>query len=300
MKIPLITILTATSQLIASEWYTETLHSNWRQTFEIEEKLYEEITSEQHLLIFKNKHFGNVLALDGVIQVTEKDESAYQEMMSHVPLLAHGQAKNVLIIGGGDGGILREVLKHKTVQRAVLVEIDESVITFSKKHLPSLSEGAFEDPRAEIIIQDGCLFVKNSNEKFDVIICDSTDPTGPGAVLFTPEFYGDCHNLLNKNGIFVNQNGVPFMQPEELKDTYKSRKLHFSNVGFYLGVIPSYIGGFMAFGWASDNPNYLHLSEEELAKRFEALQGELNYYTPAIHKASFALPKWIEKELGSL
>jgi spermidine synthase len=277
--------------------YTETLHEDWRQTFLVQEKLYEEKTKEQHLVIFNNPRFGKVLALDGVIQTTEKDEFVYHEMMTHVPMLAHGNAKNVLIIGGGDGGILREVLKHKTVEKATLVEIDESVVTFSKKHLPTLSAGAFDDPRAEVVIQDGCIFVKNSTQKYDVIICDSTDPIGPGAVLFTPEFYGDCHALLTEGGIFVNQNGVPFMQADELRNTFKNRKLHFQDVGFYLGVIPTYVGGFMAFGWATDGQENRDISLQELEKRFKNIEGELKYYTPAIHKASFVLPKFIENEL---
>ncbi|MBS0627275.1 MAG: polyamine aminopropyltransferase, partial [Verrucomicrobia bacterium] len=234
--------------MLLAESYEESLYPHWRQVFEIKEKIYEEKTKEQHLLIFENEQFGKVLALDGIIQVTEKDEFVYHEMMTHVPLLAQGFVKKVLIIGGGDGGILREVLRHKSVEKAVLVEIDENVVVFSKNHLPMISQGAFNDPRVEVVIQDGCLFVKNSLEKFDVIICDSTDPVGPGAVLFTSEFYGDCHALLNEGGIFINQNGVPFLQIQELAETYKSRKTHFSEVGFYLGVVPTYVGGFMAFG----------------------------------------------------
>ena len=281
----------------AEEWYTEGLYNSWRQTFRIDEKLYEDRTEEQDLVIFNNEIFGKVLALDGVIQTTEKDEFIYHEMMTHVPLLAHGHAKIVLIIGGGDGGILREVLRHKTVEKVVLVEIDSSVIVFSKQHLPTLSQGAFDDPRAQILIQDGCQFVKNTQETFDVIICDSTDPIGPGAVLFTSEFYGDCHELLAEGGIFVNQNGVPFMQVDELVSTYKNRKTYFKDVGFYLGVIPTYVGGFMTFGWASDTFENREISLAELEERLKNVEGELKYYTPAIHKASFALPKFIEDSL---
>jgi spermidine synthase len=291
-------LLSCISPLCAGqEWYTETLYDNWRQTFKVKKKLYEEKTGQQHLIIFRNDTYGKVLALDGVIQTTEGDEFVYHEMMTHPPLLAHGNAKNVLIIGGGDGGILREVLRHKTVEKATLVEIDASVVTFSKKHLPSLSKGAFDDPRARVVIEDGCKFVKDCTEKFDVIICDSTDPIGPGAVLFTSEFYGDCHKLLTKDGIFVNQNGVPFMQIGELSDTYKKRKEHFKDVGFYLGVIPTYVGGFMAFGWATDKHANREISIEELEKRLKEVDGEMKYYTPAIHRASFVLPKFVENAL---
>ncbi|MBX9923070.1 MAG: polyamine aminopropyltransferase [Rhabdochlamydiaceae bacterium] len=279
----------------AEEWYTETLHSDWRQTFSVREILQEETTEYQHLVIFENELLGKVLVLDGVIQATEKDEFVYHEMMSHVPLLAHGNAKRVLVIGGGDGGILREVLRHQTVEKAVLVEIDPGVVAFSKKYLPHISQGSFDDPRVEVCIQDASLYVKETGRKFDVIICDSTDPVGPGAVLFTPEFYGDCRAILDDKGIFVNQNGVPFMQPEELSSTYKSRKEHFSEVSFYLGVIPTYVGGFMAFGWATNDVDALQVSTEELEKRLQNVKGDLKYYTPAMHKASFVLPKFIEQ-----
>lgn len=280
-----------------SEWYTETLYNDWRQTFRIEEKIMGEHTKQQHLVIFNNAMYGRVLALDGVIQTTEKDEFVYHEMMAHVPILAHGSVKNVLVIGGGDGGTIREVLKHKTIQNVTLVEIDESVINLSKKYLPTLSQGAFDNPRLKIVIQDGCQFVKNAPQKFDVIICDSTDPIGPGAVLFTPEFYSDCHKLLNEGGIFVNQNGVPFIQTDELKDTLKSRKQFFKDVGYYIGVVPTYVGGFMAWGWATDKKEYRDVSLETLEERFKNIEGKLRYYTPAIHKASFVLPQFIQDAL---
>ncbi len=291
----LLTICIAMTNLGAEEWYTETLHSHWRQTFSVKEVLQEETTEYQQLVIFENELLGKVLVLDGAIQATEKDEFVYHEMMSHVPLLAHGSAKKVLVIGGGDGGILREVLRHQTVEKAVLVEIDPGVIAFSKKYLPHISQGSWEDPRVEIHVQDASVFVKETQEKFDIIICDSTDPVGPGAVLFTPEFYGDCRALLREKGIFVNQNGVPFMQPEELASTYVSRKMHFSDVGFYLAVIPTYVGGFMALGWATDDESALHVSVQELEKRLQNIQGDLKYYTPSIHKAAFVLPKCIEQ-----
>ncbi len=294
----LVTIAFAMNSAVqAKEWCTETLHNDWRQTFRVDKMLYEEKTEHQDLAIFYNKTFGNVLVLDGVIQVTEKDEYVYHEMMTHVPLLAHGNARNVLIIGGGDFGIAREVLKHNTVERVVLCEIDGSVVTFSKKHLGSIAQGAYNDPRLDVIIEDGCTFVKETDELFDVIICDSTDPIGPGAVLFTPEFYSDCHDILTPGGIFVNQNGVPFLQREELQSTYNSRLLSFQDVGFYLSVIPTYVGGFMAMGWASDDISNREVPLEVLEDRFQNISGELKYYTPALHKAAFVLPKFIQDAL---
>ena len=232
--------------------YTETLYPEWGQSFEISREILREKTDHADLVIFENPVFGRILALDGIVQLTEADEPVYHEMLTHVPLLTHENPTSVLIVGGGDGGILREVMKHSSVQKVVLVEIDPSVIELSKEYFPKVSNGAFDDPRLQIVIQDASQYVKSTEESFDIIICDSTDPVGPGAVLFTSEFYGDCKGLLNKDGIFVNQNGVPFLQKDELALTYQNRSPHFKHVGFYVAPVPTYVGGFMAFGWASD------------------------------------------------
>lgn len=271
--------------------YSETLYPEWGQWLENSETIYEEKTEHQNLIVFENPRFGRVLALDGAIQTTTADEPIYHEMMVHVPLLHHANPTSILIIGGGDGGILRETLRHNTVKKAVLVEIDGSVIEKSKLYLPSLSNGAFSDPRAEVIVADGTEYVKSSKEKFDVIICDSTDPMGPGQVLFTSEFYGDCKKLLNKDGIFVNQNGVPFLQKEELTLTLKNRKDHFKQVSFYIAPVPTYVGGFMAFGWASDK--VYRTGRKTLEERMKRIQGKMVYYTPAVHLAAFALPQFM-------
>lgn len=292
------TMIAAATFASAKEWVAETLYENYHQTFSVEEMLYQNKTPYQDMAIFRNETFGRVLVLDGAIQLTEKDEFVYHEMMTHVPLLAHGHAKNVLVIGGGDGGILREVLKHKAVEKVTLVEIDPDVVAFSKKHLPFISQGALDDPRVRIVIEDGAKFVKETEEKYDVIICDSTDPDEPvGAVLFTSEFYRDCHNRLSDGGIFVNQNGVPFLQKAELVDTLRKRREHFKDVSYYLAVVPTYIGGFMALGWASDNPELRKISVEQLQERLKNVQGDLRYYTPALHQASFVLPKFIEESI---
>lgn len=169
-------------------WFEEKLYDNWRQAFRISRTLFHEKTEFQDLIIFETPEIGRVLALDGVIQVTEGDEFVYHEMMAHVPVMAHGQARNVCIIGGGDGGVLREVLKHPGVEKAVMVEIDRSVIDLCSKYLPGISAGAFDNPRAEVIITDGIRFMAETDRKFDVIIVDSTDPIGPGEVLFSEAF----------------------------------------------------------------------------------------------------------------
>ncbi len=271
--------------------FQEALYPEWRQTFAVEEMIAQEKTKFWDLAIFENKIFGKVMAIDGIVQITEKDEGAYHEMLVHVPLLSHSNPKSVLIIGGGDGGILREVLRHENIERVVQVEIDKTIIELSKKYFPSVSNGAFEDPRAKIVIQDGAHFVKTSEERFDVVIVDSNDPEGPAKMLFTSEFYGDCKKILHRNGILVNQNGVPFLQKEELHLTEERRKPHFKNVTFYVASVPSYTGGLMALGWASDMK--YRVSEKILQERLSKIKGKMHYYTPQIHKASFALPQFM-------
>lgn len=279
------------------QWYNETLYPEWGQRIRMDEVIYEEKTELQDLVIFENARFGRVLALDGVIQLTEADEYVYHEMLAHVPLLAHGNARRVLIIGGGDGGMLREVLRHPTVETVVQVEIDPSVIELSKKWIPNVSRGSFDDPRLQLIIADGAKFVHETDQRFDVIICDSTDPIGPGEVLFTSEFYGNCKRVLNPKGIFVNQNGVPFLQGFEVTDTYNNRKDHFAVTTFYLAPVPTYAGGFMAFGWATDCEDYADVSQKVLQKRLSKIDGKMKYYTPKIHQASFALPPFIQEHI---
>lgn len=282
--------------LAEENWYDETLYPEWRQKVKID-KVIEQNSGIQDLVIFENNRLGRVLALDGVVQTTQADEYVYHEMMTHVPLIAHDSPEKVLIIGGGDGGILREVARHKNVKHILMIEIDPAVIDLSKKHLPTLSNGAFEDPRFELVIADGAKYVKETPNRFDVIICDSTDPIGPGAVLFTQEFYEDCKNILNPKGIFVNQNGVPFMQIFEIRDTYQRRKPFFQDTSFYLAPVPTYVGGYMAFGWATDEMNYRNLSLDQLHSRLDRIEGDLKYYNPEIHLACFALPNFMKKEL---
>jgi len=282
--------------LLAATSYVETLYSDWGQSFAVSQEIFHEKTEFQDLVIFENETFGRVMMLDGVVQLTEKDEPVYHEMMTHVPLFAHGSPSSVLVIGGGDGGILREVLKHPAVKRAVLVEIDPQVIETSKTYFPKVSNGAFDDPRVEIVVQDAAKYVKEIDETFDVILCDSTDPMGPGALLFTEGFYADCKKRLKKEGIFVNQNGVPFLQEEEIPLTLKNRAPHFEYVEFFVAPVPTYAGGFMAFGFASD-VDYGNIEERVLEKRCEDVNGSFFYYTPKIHKAAFALPQFMLNQI---
>ena len=276
-----------------SGWFDETLHQAYRQGLREGRLLYDSQTAHQRLRLFENPVFGRVLTLDGVVQVTTGDEFIYHEMMAHTPILAHGAAHSVLIIGGGDGGMAREALKHPEIRRVVMVEIDAGVIEFSRKFLPGVSAGAFDDPRLEVVIADGAEYIARKGETFDVILVDSTDPIGPGEVLFTETFYGHAKRRLTPGGVLVTQNGVPFLQPDELRNTMRAFRALFADATCYLATIPTYAGGPMAFGWGTDGPAR-DAAENVLEGRLAAsgIEG-LRYYNPAVHKAAFALPGYV-------
>jgi len=278
-----------------TRWFEETLYPSWGQRLRVDKVLFEDTTSHQHLVIFENASHGRVMMLDGAVQVTLADEFVYHEMMAHVPLFALAEPKQVLVIGGGDGGILREVLKHKSIGQAVLCEIDRAVVDLSLKHFPEISAGAFGNPRAEIVIADGLEFVAKTDRRFDAILVDSTDPQGPGAVLFTKSFYDDCRRCLNKGGVLVTQNGVPFMQPAELKQSVGYFQQLFKDGGCYLATVPTYVGGQMALGWATDDSGLRNVKLATLTARFAEAGFATKYYTPAVHQAAFALPAFISQ-----
>lgn len=262
----------------------------WYQTFDVKEVLFHEKNDLQDLIIFENEDFGRVLALDGIIQTTERDEFIYHEMLVHIPMMTHENPKNVLIIGGGDGGSLREVLRHNTVEKVTMVEIDRAVIDLCEKYLPKHSNGAFDHEKVQIVIDDGAKFVRQTEEKFDVIICDSTDPVGPGEVLFDTPFYQDCLNCLTENGLFASQNGVPSIQPTELKTSHQKLADVFSEVHHFVAPVPTYVGGFMVFSLSSPS------SFTKKPARPLTLEN-LQYYTEALHTAAFALPQYILKAM---
>ncbi|WP_050930098.1 polyamine aminopropyltransferase [Aestuariivita boseongensis] len=277
-----------------TDWVRESLHPDYAQSLRVDEMLYDSKTDHQRLKVFQNGTFGRVLTLDDVVQTTEGDNFIYHEMMSHVPILAHGAASRVLIIGGGDGGMAREVLRHKTVTHVTMVEIDAGVVEFSKTYLPMLSQGAFDDPRLELVIADGADFIRSTSGGYDVIIVDSTDPIGPGEVLFSDTFYGHAKRALTPDGILVTQNGVPFMQGDELTNTMRAFTALFVDATCYLATIPTYAGGPMAFGWGTDG-DARHTPLEVLQGRFDAAGIDTGYYTPAVHQAAFALPRYVQK-----
>ncbi len=282
-------------------WINETLYPDWGQRFRVGRELARVQSDFQDIAVFESPSHGRVLLLDGVVQITEADEFVYQEMLTHVPLLAHGACRRVLIIGAGDGGVLRRVLQHRGVTAAVMVEIDGEVIRLSKEFLPGIAGDAWGDPRAEVIVGDGIDYVRRAPDaSFDAIIVDSTDPIGVGEVLFTDEFYANAARVLTASGLIVNQCGVPFMQADELRETSARRAKFFPQVGAYVAAVPTYVGGFMTLGFAAKQPGLDAVDVAVLRTRAEAagVLGTTQYWTPEIQAGAFNLPPYIARNLG--
>ena len=285
--------------MAAKRWIPETLFDElgFRMTYAAERVLYEAHTRHQHLVLFEHKFFGKVLMLDGATQVTSKDEFIYHEMMTHVPILAHGRAREVLIVGGGDCGIAEEALKHKSLRRLTQVEIDASVVEFAREHFPEFTRPVVADRRFDLIIDDGMRYVAKTERRFDVIIVDSTDPQGPGKVLFSEKFYRACRRCLNKGGVMVTQNGVPILQGKELSAGMKKLRRLFADACCFVAAIPTYVGGHMAMGWATDNVKLRATPVAAIAARYRKAGGfPTRYWTPQVHVAAFALPRFIAEQ----
>jgi spermidine synthase len=294
-------VLVVEGVMATDSWINETLYDDWGQRFRVKRELARVQSEFQDIAIFESFSHGRVMVLDGVIQITEGDEFVYQEMLAHVPLLAHGAAANVLIIGAGDGGVLRRVLQHRGVQRAVMVEIDGEVIRLAREFLPAIAGNAWTNPRGEVIVGDGIDYVRRAPDAaFDAIIVDSTDPIGVGEVLFTDEFYQNCARVLTPRGVVVNQCGVPFMQADELRETSARRAQFFPHVAAYVAAVPTYVGGFMTLGFAAKAPGLTTVSVDEIRRRAEAagILGTTDYWTPDIHFGAFNLPPYIARQLG--
>ena len=272
------------------------LRDAWRLQLRIERVLHQEKTEHQDLLLFENPLFGRVLALDGIVQTTEGDEFFYHEMLVHVPVLAHGAVERALIVGGGDGGALEELLKHDRLRAATLVEIDQAVIDFSKAHLQTICGQAFDDPRLELVIADGLAWVAEQRGRrapFDLILIDSTDPVGPGEVLFSESFYADCAGLLAEGGLLVTQNAVPFTEPDSLAKPLAALGRSFAATACYRVAVPSFFGGDMVFAMASQDAAALTVEAAALERRFAETGIKTRYYTPAVHQGAFALPPYV-------
>lgn len=244
-------------------------------------------TPFQELTIIKSKTLGNMLLLDGIVQTTEKDEYVYHEMITHIPLFTHPNPKKVLVVGGGDGGTIREVLKHPSVEKAVLCEIDEEVIKASKEFLPTIS-CALDNPKCEIFIGDGIKYVHEHKNEFDIIIVDSTDPFGAAEGLFGGSFYKEIYQALTDKGIFVAQTETPFYLPEVVKKVYDDARTIFPITKLFMAAIPTYPSGYWSFTIGSKK------LDPATADFSNTIDIETKYYTKALHKASFVLPKFVE------
>lgn len=276
-------------------WFTEKHTPNVRFSIKVDRQLYSGKSEFQRIDIFDSREFGRFLTLDGYMMLTEKDEFIYHEMISHVPMAVHPKAKNILVIGGGDGGTVREVLRYPTVEKIDLVEIDELVVEVCKKFLPQTA-GALCDPRVNFYFEDGLKFIRHCKNEYDVIIVDSTDPFGPGEGLFTKEFYGNCNKALKEDGIMVNQHESPFYT----EDAYAMQRAHkrivesFPISRVYQVHIPTYPSGHWLFGFASKK---YHPVNDLNSVKWNALGLKTRYYNPKLHAGSFCLPNYVEELL---
>jgi spermidine synthase len=269
-------------------WYTEKQTPNLGITCKIRKTLRTEKTPFQDLAVIDTVQFGNMLVLDGMVMTTEADEFVYHEMISHVALSTHPNPKSVLVVGGGDGGSIREVLKHSSVERAVLAEIDGAVIEASKAFLPGIAAG-LSDPRVDIQITDGLAYVREHPGEFDVILIDSTEPVGPAVGLFAREFYQDVYRALKEDGIMVAQSESPFINGDLIRTVQKSLRSIFPLVRLYTCSIPTYPSGLWSFSLASKVYDPLKVKREDIPVM------KTKYYNADFHYACFALPNFVKE-----
>ena len=276
-------------------WFTEKHTANVNFSIKVDRQLYSGKSEFQRIDVFESKEFGRFLTLDGYIMLTEKDEFIYHEMITHVPMCVHPSAKRVLVIGGGDGGTVRELLRYPTIEHIDLVEIDELVVEVCRKYLPQTA-GGLGDERVHPHFEDGLKFIRHCEDEYDLIIVDSTDPFGPGEGLFTKEFYGNCYKALKADGIMVNQHESPFY-PD---DAYAMQRAHkrivesFPISKVYQAHIPTYPSGHWLFGFASKK---YHPVRQVDWTRWNALGLATRYYNTQLHAGAFALPNYVEELL---
>lgn len=280
---------------MSERWIDETFHRDWKASMRADDVLFEMRTEHQDLIIFTNKTWGKVLLLDGVFQLSTRDEFVYHEMMAHVPLFALDAPKSVLIIGGGDGGVLREVLKHPSIEQVTLCEIDRAVIDLSLEHFPEISAGAFDNAKTTIEIADGFQYVQDHAASFDAVIVDSSEPIGPSAILHTRDFFAASKAALKPGGILIAQNGLAFFFRDHLGGTTRAFASLFDHVTPYMCHQPCYFGGPLAINFGTDNTNAVARTIDDMTLR-QKDRGvfDLQYWTPATHVASFAMPAYAE------
>ena len=282
-----------------SNSFKERLHKGYAQSMELSGKpIVEEKSQFQHIKIFDSVANGRVMVLDNIVQITTRDESAYAEMLTHLPLLEHGKASRVMIVGGGDLSIADEALKHKGVKEVVLVDIDGRVVELCREHFAEINAKAFKDKRLKIEIADAFEYLGRPENKgrFDLIVADRPDPVGPGKALFGETFYDRVKAALKPGGFATFQTGVPFYQPWEITEALNELREFFPQSGLYLTVVPSYIGGFMALSWAGKGKKLgTPAGIRKAAAAFKKSRIKTDYYNAEIHAASFALPEWIKR-----
>src|SRR3954465_5382794 len=285
---------------MAAKRFTERLHTGYAQAMELSgAPLADEKSRYQRIRIFDTVANGRVLSLDDIVQIPTRDESAYAEMLTHLPMLEHGKVERVMIVGGGDLSIADEALKHRHVKKVVLGDIDGRVIELLRELFGEINAKAFRDRRMVIEVADAFEYLgrKSSKNRFDLIIADRPDPVGPGKGLFGETFYDRVKNALRPGGYATFQTGVPFYQPWEITEALQELARFFPRSGLYLSVVPTYIGGFRALSWATKGGKPLGTAAgiQKAARAYKKAKLKCDYYNPAVHQAAFALPNWIAK-----
>ena len=276
-------------------WFSELHTPNAKFSIRVDRQLYNGQSEFQRIDVFDSKEFGRFLTLDGYMMLTEKDEFIYHEMITHVPMAVHPNARRILVIGAGDGGVIRELCRYDKVEHIDMVEIDPLVVEVCKKYLPQTA-CRLEDPRVHIYYEDGLKFVRTAEDAYDLIIVDSTDPFGPGEGLFTKEFYGNCYKALHEDGIMVNQHESPFYENDAaaMQRAHKRIVESFPISRVYQAHIPTYPSGHWLFGFASKKYHPVH---DLNAVRWNMLGLTTRYYTTQLHVGAFALPAYVEEML---
>jgi spermidine synthase len=268
-------------------WYTQKQTETYGITAKITKTYVTEKTDFQDLAMIETEEFGTMLVLDGMVMTTVRDEFVYHEMVAHPALFTHPNPKHVLVVGGGDGGVIREILKHPSVEKAVLVDIDGKVIEYSKKYLPSIACG-LDDPRVEVIVNDGYMHIHDHKNTYDVIMVDSTEPVGPAVELFSKGFYQGIFESLKEDGIFIAQTDNPWFKADLIQSVNRDVREIFPIVRVYCANIPTYPSGLWTFTMGSKQYDPLAVDEAKIPEI------ESKYYTPRLHKAAFVLPRFVE------
>jgi spermidine synthase len=283
---------------LEGDWFFETEKLGYAQGVRITGRVFETQTKFQHLEIVDTEYLGRVLILDGALQTSDRDEFMYHEMLVHPPLFTHQAPSRVLVVGGGDGGALRHVLQHTEVVEATQVEIDEGVVDACTTYMPNLSDGAFNNPRARLIIGDGVEYMRQNPGQFDVVIIDSTDPVGPAVELFEAPFYQNVARSLADDGLMVAQSSSPLYMREELQSQVQHMRRVFPIVRTYVGIVIGYPSALWSYTVGSKRYDPLAVDRDRIAARLAAASIPTRYYSPDVHQGAFALPPFVAEIIG--